>query len=197
MTMIRVRAVINGVTGLPGLSTFYFSGAGAPPSVAEANDATGRVRAFWLACATQLAAGTTVLVQQTTDTIDTSTGELTGRTAAASAPTVVTSSGSGELPPATAGGVRLSTIVVVNRRLLQGRAFVSPLATTASTSGVPSTNLVTQLNVAGAALLSGASAISCCVWHRPSPGGSNGSLGNVSAAVADTSKLWVLRSRRD
>lgn len=197
MTMIRVRAVISGVSGLPGLMTAYYQPALVTPSVAEVNDATGRVRAFWVALAPQLAAGTVVTVQQSTDTIDQATGALFGRVSAASAPAAVTSTGTGELPPATAAGMRLQTTTVVGSRLLQGRIFVSPLAMVASNNGVPSAGVVAALGTAGTALQTGATGITLLVWHRPTAGGSNGSSAAVNSAQADSSKLWVLRSRRD
>lgn len=197
MTMIRVRAIISGVNGLPGLMTAYFQPALVTPTVAEVNDATGRVRAFWVALAAQLAASTVVTVQQSTDTIDQATGALFGRVSAASAPAAVTSVGSGELPPATAAGIRLNTSTVVGTRILQGRVFVSPLALAANTNGVPSASLVAALNAAGATLLTGATGIFPLVWHRPTPGGSNGSDGAITSATGDSTKLWVLRSRRD
>ena len=197
LALIRVRAIISGVNGLPGLMTAYFTPTGALPVVADVNDVTGRVRSFWVALVGQLAAGTSVAVQQSTDTIDELTGALLGRVSAASAPTTVTATGTGELPPSTALGIRLVTNTIVVRRLLQGRIFVSPCALATSNSGLPAGTAVTQGNVAGAALLSGATACKSQVWHRPTPGGSDGTRGDVLSATTDSAKLWVLRSRRD
>lgn len=196
MTISRVRATISGVSGLPGLYTAYFSGSAGVTTVAEANDVCARVRALWNQVKGDLAASVTVLVSPLVDSLDTITGALTGRTTASSVPTVVTSSGTGELPPFTMGGLRLLTAGVVNGRLLQGRSFIGPLATASSSSGVPSAGFVTDMNAAGLLLVSGATALINVVWHRPSPSHTGGLSSLVTSYSAD-SKLWVLRSRRD
>jgi hypothetical protein len=197
MAFIRVRATIQGVSGLPGLMTTYWSGTATPPAVADVNDATGRVRSFWVALVAQLAAGATVSVQQTADYIDPTTGQLLGRVSAASAPALVTSTGTQELPPATALGIRFTSTTVINRRIVQGRSFVSPLALAANTNGLPSAGALSAATTACAALFSGATSIVPTIWHRPTPGGSNGASVVATAAAPDPTKLWVLRSRRD
>jgi len=197
MAIARVRAVVGGVSGLPGLSTFYFHIAGTSVTAAEANDVTGRVRLCWDAFKALLAAGTTVLVQQGVDVLDSASGALLAKGSATAAPAVVTSTGVGELPPATAMGLRLFTAVVIGGRALQGRAFLSPLSTNAATAGVPSSTAITAANAAGAALLTGATGSTCVVWHRPSIAHTGGLAADVSSVGADSAKLWVLRSRRD
>src|SRR6266511_1403221 len=108
MSMIRVHAVISGVQGLPGLMSAYFTNASTVPTVAECNDATGRVRAFWVALAAQLATLGTFTVQQQLDQLDPVTGALLGRFAAASAPTAVVGSGGATMPFSSALGIRLN-----------------------------------------------------------------------------------------
>lgn len=196
-TIARVRAVISGASGLPGLFTAYFKGTTAVPSSAEANDMGARVRAYWQQLHSDLAAGTTVQVDGTVDTLDDVSGTLTGRAGMTSVPAVVTSSGTGELPPATAAGLRYITTTIFGTRILQGRSFVSPLALASSTSGQPSSGLVADLNAAGPLLATGATAVTHAVWHRPSASHTGGGSATVTGYSADSGKLWVLRSRRD
>jgi hypothetical protein len=196
LTVSRVRAQIAGVSGLPGLYTAYFSGSAGVTSIAEANDVCARVRVLWNQVKGDLAAGVTVLVSPVVDTLDTATGALLGRTAASSVPAVVTSTGTGELPPFTMGGLKLLTAGVVNGRLLQGRSFIGPLATASSNSGVPSAGFSSDMTTGATGLVSGATALINVVWHRPSATHVGGAVSLVTSYAAD-SKLWVLRSRRD
>lgn len=192
----RVRCVLGGTSGLPGLMTAYYTSPNVPPTAGDITDATGRVRAFWVAVAGQLAAGVTAQVQQSCDLIDSATGDLQGRVNASALPALVTSTGTQELPPATAGGIRLVTNTVIFRRVVQGRIFVSPLALAANTNGLPSAGLIAALGTAGTALGTGGTGIINVVWHRPDVAHSGGSVATVTGYSVDASKLWVLRSRR-
>lgn len=195
--MIRTKAVISGVTGLPGLQSVYFTGASITPTAAECSDAVARVRAFWVALAGQMASGCTIQVQQQLDWLDPVTGALLGRPSASSPPASVVATGTGISAPAIALGLKLVTAQIVNGRLLQGRMFISPLATTAVTAGIPSTAATTAGTNALAALNGSTTPILPSVWHRPPPHSSSGAAYAVVSTAVDSAKMWVLRSRRD
>lgn len=196
MSFMRVRTVITGAQGLPGLSTFYFNGTTASPSGADAADVVARVRAFWEAIKAYYPAGTSTQVSGAVDLLDPADGALTG-SLAVTAPAVSNGSGSTPLPPATAMLLRHETGVIVAGRRLRGRSFISPLATAASLSGVVAPTVVSATNIAAAAMLTGATSSVPVVWHRPvAPGPSGGSV-TATVSFATQTQFAVLRSRRD
>jgi hypothetical protein len=193
-SIIRVRSTIQGTTGLPGVSTAFFSAAGTVATAAEATDVAARVRAFWLSAAGILAAGVTVLTSGVVDSLNETTGFLTGQTTGTT-PGLVTSSGTGEAPSATMMGLRLSTGTVVGSRLLQGRWFVGPLAANVNSGGVPTAAAVTALLSGTTGMLTGTTSSVPRVWHRPKAHLGGGAFA-VTGYSADV-RFWYLRSRRD
>lgn len=195
-TLARVRAVLAGASGLPGLYSAYFNIAGTTPTLAEANDVCGRVRAMWNGVATLLAPGMTVTVDPVVISLDAATGALLGSTAATPV-SVVTGTGAAEAPAATMLGLQLITGVVVGGRFVRGRSFIGPVAVATNSAGVPTAGSRTSLASAGLSLLTGATGSTLVVWSRPDPiTHVGGGASNVSSVAAD-SKFWVLRSRRD
>lgn len=194
-TVAKVTTLIQGTSGLPGYQVLYFSVAGSVATGAEANDITGRVRAFWDGVKSIMAASVTMVTSPTVVSYGTNTGGVNGITTAV-APTGVISTGTGELPSATMLGLQLGTNVVTSRRLLIGRSFIGPLATAASTSaGVPTSTARSAVITAAGLLTTGATSSQLQVFHRPRAGGSGSSAPVVSLDCA--LKFWYLRSRRD
>lgn len=195
-SIMRVRWLITGLTGLPGVHTTYWTGASSTPVQADATDVSGRVRAFWDGFKTVLAAGVTVSTAASVEVLDVATGTLVGQLGPGSQTSVV-STGANELPAATMMLLKLSTATVLNGRRLQGRSFIGPLGTGANTNGkvTPASN--TTLLTASNALFTGATSSALVVWHRPDR---VTHLGGVVApvTVAGTAiDFAVLRSRRD
>jgi len=196
MSIMRVRALIIGPGGLPGVHTTYWNGASSTPISADALDVSGRVQAFWNSFKLQLAAGVSITFNLPVDVLNSATGALENQLAGGSPATVV-ATGTGELPKATMVLLRYNTGVVLNRRLLRGRSFIGPLAVATNTAGtvLPATN--TALLTAAGFLGTGATASVNVVWHRPTellP--ASGVVAPVSSYSTNT-EFSVLRSRRD
>jgi len=192
--LCRVKSVITGASGLPGLGTAYFVPAAAVATTAEATDVAARVRAFWLGVAPNLESGTNVAVSGVVDSLDPATGTLVGQTVGTT-PAVVNATGTSASPTATMLGLRLATGAVVNGRLLKGRWFIGPLSSGTNNGGVPLAAALTNLLSGTSGMLTGTTGAYPCVWHRPKLG-VGGAAYQVTGYSADT-RFWYLRSRRD
>ena len=93
-------------------------------------------------------------------------------------------------------GLRFSTALVINRRILRGRLFIGPLHLAANLLGDPTASLVAALATQGAALATGGTGSTHLVWHRP-PNGISGGQASVVTSYDGDQRFWVLRSRRD
>jgi hypothetical protein len=193
---MRVRFLLSAIEGLPGVHTTYWTGASSTPVAADALDVSARVRAFWNSLATSLAAGLVVTTSTSVDVIDSASGTLLS-TLPPGSPANVTGTGSGSLPSATMGLLKLATSVVLNGRFLKGRSFIGPLSTTVNSLGNPTPAFNTALLTAAGFYGTGATASTLQVWHRPT------ALLPVSGIVAPvtsfgtSTEFSVLRSRRD
>jgi len=195
--MIRVRTVLTGWTGGPGLQTFYFSPISALPSQAEINDVAARVRAFWSAAAFFLASPVLVNVNPAVDFIDPSTGLLTGSGAATPAPGPVSGTAVGEFyAPGMCANLTFETGVTQSGRRVRGRSYIGP-----TTEGVVAVGQLTVgstvplVTAVGPMLVAGATPSKLLVWSRPKPGRPGGAFSVTSAFVP--LKLAHLKSRRD
>lgn len=196
LVMMRIRTVITGTQGTPGLSTVYATGAGVTPIAADALDMVGRVRTFWNALITMLPSLITAQVQSQVDLIDPATGDLVGGLNPA-APAVVTGTGGAALPFAAAALLVANTGVIVNQRRLQGRTFISPLAATVNNAGNFGTAQSLAVTAAATNMLTGSTTSTPCVWHRPTelfP-----AAGTQAPVSGYTTRIpyAVLKSRRD
>lgn len=194
-TLMRVRAVSQGWVGGPGLNTFYFLGS-EPPVTAEATEAVARVRAFFESLKTKMPTLWTVQPQNAVDTIDDTTGALTGGLSG-TAVGLTTGTGLSTVNDlASMAVVRINTGAIVNGRRLRGRHFIGPFDTGQTAAGGLAAATVTAFNTAAALLTTTITTpIINCVWHRP-VGGAGGSHATVTTFETQT-KLGVLRSRRD
>jgi hypothetical protein len=195
---MRVRTVLSGWQGAPGLATHYFLPGTPGGSTADAVDVAGRVRAFWVAAA---AIFTTTVGMQTSgsiDLIEETNGLLVGGLSGGSPAGVSGSAASTYLPLASMVLLRLQTGIIVNGRRVQGHINLGPAAASTSTAnGVPTASAGTAATNAGAALGAGATASHPVVWHRPHLGiGSPGQAVSISGYQAGP-EFAVLRSRRD
>lgn len=196
MAIMRIRSLITGPNGLPGLHTTYWSGASSTPVGADAVDVSGRVRAFWDGVKTLLAQGVTVSFPFPADVLDHTNGNLQA-SLGTSAPASVVSTGALELPKATMLLLKYNTTLVLNGRFLRGRSFIGPLASNVNNSGIPLAASNTTLLTATAALGTGATSSAQVVWHRPTP--ANPTAGAISPVItySSSTEFAVLRSRRD
>ena len=191
-TILRTRATINGLSGLPGLTTFYWLDPS--PTNTTATAALAGVRAYFEAAKAYLGSGVVVTYQQAVDVLNDGTGTLQSRLTA-TAQTNTTSTGSNDAPPANQLGVQLQTSTVVNGRVLDGHSFFGPLTSDAyDGTGKTGSGATTALLAAGAALLA-VSAVDLAVWHRPV--NAAGGIAVACTGIGVSPKVWVLRSRRD
>jgi len=196
MSIMRVRFIITGLNGLPGLHTTYWNGALAAPVQADAQDVVDRVRAFWQALNSTMADGVTISPDGTVDVLAESTGALTGSFSATAAS--VSSIGTGAAPLASMMLLKYFTAAIVNGRKLQGRSFIGPVESTAISSGqVSSTANTSLITAAGSLSTGGSTASEQVVWHRPTLAAPSGGSTSVVTGFGTDIDFAVLRSRRD
>lgn len=151
----RYRAVWTGFQGGPGVSTFY-SGGGV--------DLSAAIRTYFDALKTYLPSTVHILVQNYGDTIEDSTGALTGTwTQTASAEVVGTQAGnysgvSGLVCAWTTG-------TVLNGHRVKGRTFIVPLGGSSYDAvGTLNDTITGPIAAAGNTL---AASTNMKIWHRP------------------------------
>lgn len=197
MTIYRIRAVISGWQGGPGLFTAYYDATGGP-SAGDAATCAGRVRGAWDVFKTVLGTGTTIQVSPQVDVLDQLNGQLVSSFGIAT-PAVVTGTAATALGPAeVAAGLVLDTGTVINGRRLKGRNFLNPLIATQTSALTPPTSLVTAVNAFGVALITAtppAATAPHVVWRRPKLGNAGVIRPTLTAVISP--KWFVLRSRRD
>ena len=195
--IVRARATILGVTGLPGLFTAYFAPTGSV-STAVATEALGRVRAFWEGFRSHLPGTCTVQYTPQVDVLNDASGALTARVAGSvGATTICTGAGTAGSAPAMFVAQYL-TGVVINGRVVRGRAFIGPTLASDNSAGAPTAASITALQTAVALLgTTIVTPLSHAVWHRPGPGGSPPGATVLVSGYSVWGQWGVLRSRRD
>lgn len=199
VSIMRVRTVLSGFTGAPGLNTFYFRPGTVGGSVADATDVCARVRAFWNGIAGILPSTMIAATAAIADVIDDTTGTLVGAFASTTPPTAVAGSGAGEAyAPQVAALLQLNTASFFSGRRIQGRSFISPLTEAAILGGV--VPVATVSTITGSALTNltpGAPPTSSAlqVWRRPR--GATPGASYIVTAFAVPVKTATLKSRRD
>jgi len=183
-TMRRLRVVWNGLTGLPGVSTFYY-GVASP----DVSDAVGFFNTIKGLFPTPLSWD----IPSSGDEIESTTGVLTGGWTGTGAGNV-TATGATAYAAGVGARVQWQTDAIVNGRRVRGATFLAPLALLAyDTSGtLTNSEVVTMLAAANTFAASG---VAKGIWHRNTPGGSDGVYANmIGATVPD--RVTSLRSRR-
>jgi hypothetical protein len=181
----RVRCIWNGGAGLPGISTFYFR-------VSIAGSDITALKTFFTSVGTKIPSAISITVPQVGDTIEDSTGALTGDWAAGTLGTISGSGGTG-YAAGTGCAVTWETGVIVGKHRLRGRTYLAPLQNASyDTDGTLTASVVTAVQNAGTALVAACPTIS--VWHRPKSGSGGSSSVMTAASVADF--VRSIRSRR-
>lgn len=183
--MYRVRTVFTGVAGAPWYSNLYFDDQA--PGGAEA--AVQAVADFWQAIYIRISALIDWTVEGDVTVISPGTGEITGIFPVAS----ITSGGgaAGELLPLSSQGlIRFSTGAYVGGREIRGRMFVPGLTEADSGQGVPTSDILTELNEAAEDLVNDPDS-QLVVYSRKN-------FIQSPVVSAGAAPYWaVLRSRRD
>lgn len=182
--MNRIRATwVGGVPG-GGISTFYT--VGTSPDVSA-------LKTWFTALAPYLPPNVTITIPSNGDTLESTTGVLTGGWSGTGGGTVTGTGNS-----AYSDGVGMTSVwntgTVVGGRRLKGRTFICPLAQGfASTDGTLNNTIVTAVQSASNTLVAAALLY---VWHRPKP--SAPTSGVIATATSSTipDRVTALRSRR-
>lgn len=198
--LLRIRGIISGWSGGPGLSTFYFDPGVVAIDGALITGVTGRVRAYFDAWKAYMPNANSVTVDPVCDILDPLTGALTGQVSAGSAPAVVVGTG-GALPgPAFVCAVgRLTTNSFINGRRLRGRTYAGPLSAAFTDSLAPEGGLTAAVQNGLIAVNTSGGGPGLVVWHRPVKVGNAPPTGGAVAGVINTSvstQFGVLKSRR-
>lgn len=193
--LIRVRAVLSGWPGGPGLNTWYFGKPTAPLTNADAADVVARVRVFWDSIKAVFPTSFKVDVSGAPDTLDIQSGTLTGTLAGGSPAQVVGTGGAAYNMFAGMILLRGATTQVINGRRLSSRSFIGPVSSSTDNAGSPDAAFRTAIQNAANVTLTGTTTSFPGAWHRP-VNGSGGSLQGISTFT--TAPFFaVLRSRRD
>lgn len=196
--MIRVRTVLTGWPGSPGLNTFYFIEDSMPPA-GVAQEAYTRVHDFWEAIASLFPDEFTATVDQVVDELDSGSGDLIASHAGTGPNVVQGTNTTGDfLPAQTQAVLSLRTGTTINGERVRGRSYIGPMYVGANGStGQMTPTAVAGLAAAGIDLMAdlpGGGFL--CVWHRPTgPAATDGE----AATVIDTMvrPIWGhLTSRR-
>lgn len=184
-TIDRITCTWSGGAGLPGISTFY--------ALPAETTACADLVVFFQVVDAYIPTGTTVLVPNEGDSIESTTGELVGGWTRTGGNLM---SGGSALDWAAGTGARVkwNTSGIFNGRRLRGSTFLCPLTVNVFDNNGTIDSTVFGVLQAGATAL--ANAGSLIIWKRPSPSGAaNGGYSTIeSATVSDV--VTSLRTRR-
>ena len=176
----------DGLPGLPGLSVHY-------AATADAVAAVAALTTFFNAIKGNHPTGLSWQLPSSGDTIDSGTGALTGGWTGATGSTIAANGGPGVYAAGAGMRVTWPTAGIGAHKRIVGSTFLVPLlGSLYDTNGTIAAGTVTTTQTAANAVVASAKVQ---IWHRPSPGGSDGALWPMlSATVPD--KVATLRSRR-
>ena len=185
-SLAKVPVVWSGLPGFPGVSVFY-------SSAATGGSACAALFAFFTAIKGQFPTGLTWTFPTSGDVFDDSDGGLTGAWTGGTAAPVAANGGAGIYAAGTGSVVRWDTSAIVGRRRLKGRTFLCPLLSSVydNNGTIQDPTVAAWQTAANTLVASGA----LHIWHRPSPGGSDGTSSSVTAAAVQD-RVASLRSRR-
>lgn len=203
--MLRVRTVLSGWSGGPGLYTWYFDVSEDAPTALEVVE---RVHGAMTLAAVIWPSSITAQVQAQVDSLNPINGQLLDSFSVAEQDPIPGEQAGGDIaPPVCAILLKLQTSTFSDGSRIQGRSFFSPVAGLfAETDGTPHSTALDAVRDAGEALIDvGLDPRPMVVWRRPRLADAEhdppitaraGSIALItSVSVAD--KFAVLRSRRD
>jgi hypothetical protein len=181
----RYRVTWTGITGSPGINTFYFK---------SPVDPAAALQAMYSSISGLLPSAAVISFPTLGEVINDSNGALTGTFTSAGAASVTGTAGA-NYSAASGAMIRWTTGVALNGRLVIGKTFLVPLGTTAYDAGsLTSAALTTIGNAASTFRGTGAGTV-LTIWNRPRPATSGTHTDVTGSVVPD--KAVVLRSRRD
>lgn len=188
--MLRVQSVFTGLPGMPGISSTYFSGAGA----VDAQTAVNRVRAFWDGLFVGLSDGLVIQIAPDVYEIDPEDGVIFDIHAIAGE-TWTGGSADEVLPFATQVNLSFLTAGVVRGRRVRGRNFIPGYVEGSNVDGALTVSASGALEALATTTLGDTSdPMRQLVWSRPTLTDAGSSHEVTSYLVPE--QFAVLRSRR-
>lgn len=189
MALIEAKVVWSGVTGLPGVNTWYFQ-----DTVSLSGMASG-LHTFYNDLAGYLPPGVTIQVPDTGNILVESSGALSGLWSSGSTTAAVTGSGSNAFAAGVGACVTWHTATVVNARLVHGRTFIVPLMSGVYASdGTLTSTFLGDMATRISDLLAWAQP-DFVAWHRPVAGAGGAAAEVLSGSVPDQATRLVTRRR--
>ncbi len=180
----RVPVVWSTGAGGPGVSVFYST---------SAVDATADLQTFFGAIKSRFPTSITWSCAASGDEIESTTGALTGAWTGGTAWSDNGSAGAVTYAAGVGAVVRWDTGGLFNSRRLKGRTFLTGIETVNyDSAGTIGSSCLTNFTTAAATL---AATGKLQIWHRPTPGGSNGGNSVVTGSAVPDRVAW-LRTRR-
>lgn len=172
----------SGISGMPGVSTFYSQGT-------DVSLLKGKLATFYGAVKGYIPSGITITIPSSGRVIESTTGAPTAMWANGT-DTAIACTGTGGVHAAGGAMVRWETSMFVNNRRLRGKTFLVPLVVAAySSDGTLDGPVLTALQTAAGAVPGGTSGLA--IWSR------RWSQWAVATTGTVMDKAVVLRSRRD
>lgn len=186
VTTQRYRVSMTNWPGAPGTMTFYLGTA-----VTDFSP----IRTFLNTCSAFVPNGLSFVFPSSVDQFDETTGTLTSTLALTPLTTVTSAAAAGAYAGSAGALIRWVTGSFINGRRVQGRTYLVPMRSPSfGTDGSIDSTTLTSIQTAAAAMIASFGS-DLKVWHRPSPGGSNGSAVTVNSATVPDVAV-VMRSRR-
>lgn len=173
----------TGAGGL-GLSVFYS---------ADPDDVTTELGTFFNAIKAAFPGSVTWSIPSSGDTIESTTGILTGAWTGGTAASITATGGTSLYAAGTGGYVRWQTPLVIGGRRLKGRTFLCPIITDQyATDGTLNSTTLSGWQTAATTLATSGKLV---VWHRGTVDDPTGAAATVTAAVVPD-KVTSLKTRR-
>lgn len=193
--MDKIVAVWTGWSGGPGFSNFYFGGNAAG---SQLDSAAARVHAFFSAITLCLPTPITITIQPTAQNLTPGDGQISDEKPIATPGAPIVGAGGTDFASPVGACIIWRTGTTVNGRLLKGKTFLVPLATSVyDVDGTLDPSRLTELRQAATQLATSpgsAPELDLVVWHRP-VAGSGGSMAPVISATVND-RAAILKSRR-
>ena len=163
----------------------------------DATNCLAHFRTIWNTLAAKMFTGSQIVYDPSVIAMEATTGVLTGAWVGTTPAVSNGAAGANALPYQTQGMITWATGQIFNGRRLRGRVFVPcpDEGDNVTNAGVPSSSYTAQLGFAITAMTTAVTGGSLpVVWHRPTPGGSNGGHGAITGGVGSTT--WACQRKR-
>ena len=195
--IIRCEGRISGLAADPWFINQWYLPSNPGGSNTDATNCLAHFRTMWNTLAGKIATGATITYSPSVIAMEATTGILTGSWVGTTPANSAGGGGSAPLPYQTQGLITWATGQVFNGRRLRGRVFIPgpDEGDNQGTTATPSISYLAQLAVAIGNMTTAVTGGSLpVVWHRPSPGSSNGGHGVITGGAA--SPVWASQRKR-